>query len=214
MKTAKSISNVGYWGCELAKKMFAQIASAKDSIAPQIIWINHKGEDGDKDHYHLLLLAGHTRDTQRLDNLLQVKTDNATGCQVGGWRVSKSVSEWLLYSVHHPAYLMRKGEQRENSYPWEGVLLTDKDGTRPLISEDWGKRLIIEAKRTLDHLPPCNGGSLQRAIRYYVQQGIPFRRMVMDGIIPIPYINTARQAYADIYAVLREGTENNLSQTV
>lgn len=56
MRTGKSISNIGY----VRPEYFKQIANTlrKSGVIGTCYWIAHKGEDGDKDHIHLVLLGG------------------------------------------------------------------------------------------------------------------------------------------------------------
>lgn len=102
--TAKPISTISY-NTEpfLEKVLIGLISSHKVEMA---YYIKHKGEDGDKDHFHVYIVPNKRLDTAVLrDEFQEPCPDNEIPLGCMRFQSSK-VSDWLLYAVHDKRYLL------------------------------------------------------------------------------------------------------------
>lgn len=185
MRTGKSISNIGY----VRPEYFKQIANTlrKSGVIGTCYWIAHKGEDGDKDHIHLVLLGGQkTYNTQGLSSLFGWDmVEGQKGSLTERWQVTKSLNDWLCYAVHDTVYLLRRGLVRNTSYSWDEVQCTEGD-------EDLLRRDIIDAKRSITE----GEDKVYRALRILASQGYTWNRVVLSGLIPVNCLGAAYPVFS------------------
>ena len=88
----------------------------------------HKGEDGDKDHFHVFLQPNTRIDPMSVRDLFkEYVKDNPKPLTVRPFRPSKE-EDWILYAVHDSEYLLQHGEDRETgkiSYEWQDMICPD-----------------------------------------------------------------------------------------
>lgn len=187
MRTGKSISNIGY----VRPEYFATIANTlrKTGVIGSCYWIAHKGEDGDKDHIHLVLLGGQkVYNTEGLSSLFGWDMVNGEkGSLTERWMVTKSILDWLCYGVHDPVYLLRKGLVRNHSYLWEDIKCTEGD-------ENLLRRDIIEAKRLITE----GEDKVYRSLRVLAAKGYTWRRVILTGLIPVNVLGSAYPVYLEM----------------
>lgn len=90
--------------------------------------IRHKGEDGDKDHFHVRIEPNKRIDPMNLSEALkEYIPGNAKPLGVRPWRQSKE-EDWILYAVHEPDYMALKypGDTGEKiPYDWKDIKVSD-----------------------------------------------------------------------------------------
>lgn len=185
MRTQKNISNICYYTPDYLSSLLAVLRGA-DAIGP-CYWVAHKGEDGDKDHIHIVFLGGvRVYDTERLIGFFppQFMPGGSKAGMTARWTVSKSLDDWLLYAVHEPTYLMRKGQFKKHAYPWADIkcLADDKD----LLVRD-----IASAKEALEQ----GADKAYRILRYCVANRWTWQEVICKGMLPIGILRNAYQVY-------------------
>lgn len=110
-----------------------KINKMRESLSFEYLYIFHKGENGKKDHIHLLLKstsANGFRNIQKIRNDYLYSFSNIQNDKYNiGDKVpckpfveAKSLIDWLLYHIHDKEYLTRKNEPREfYDYPLDDV---------------------------------------------------------------------------------------------
>lgn len=184
MRTTKNISSIAYHRPEVFAAITADLVKA-GTIGP-CLWIAHKGEDGDKDHIHLLLLGGFkTYETNGLGTLWGYDIEGDEKRSVSAlWKATKNPSDWLLYGVHDAQYLALKGLERANHYTWEDVKCSPG-------SEEVRAELIRDAK---DHLQSAGDRTTARLVAL-AKHGFDWRRVVLSGIVPMGQFSQAARAW-------------------
>lgn len=169
MITSRIISNISY-------NTFSYFTSkVKDLTYRGIIdwcyWIKHLPDDDDtKEHIHFVLKPSKRIDTSDLRTFFfeaDTNSDKPLTCTMK-WFATNSLDDWLLYAIHHPAYLSSKGQSRIHLYQFKDIQSTDDDALRNDISAiDMRKYLVLQW--------------LEDAAR----SRIPFFQLVQQGLIPI-----------------------------
>lgn len=113
--TKKPISTISFNSGEFLGMKCKELV--KDDLIQSYMYIKHYAEeDTKKDHYHLYLIPSKPVDPQKVR--LRFREPSLTGAADLGclpFQPSK-VGDWLLYSLHYPPYLLRKGLSRINTY--------------------------------------------------------------------------------------------------
>lgn len=187
MRTIKSISNIAYQSPEYFGGMVKALQAS--GVIGSCYWVVHKGEDGDKDHIHFVLLGGQkTYDTAGLEKLFGVEVKDGKAASVTKqWRVTKDLRDWLCYAVHDTTYLLRHGEVRSVSYSWDDVKCGEGD-------VDTLKVDIADAKRLIEQ----GGDRVYRALRVLASQGKTWHEVVLSGLIPVNCLGGAFTAWQHI----------------
>lgn len=190
MRTTKSISNISYQ----TPAFFAQTLKGLQSVGVigACYWILHKGEEGDKDHIHFVLLGGQkTYNTEGLEKLfgIEVVGDNPQSV-TKQWRVTKDIRDWLCYCVHNTTYLLRKGEVRDIAYDWADFKCGEGD-------EDTLRLDIIEAKRFVE----TGGDKIYRALNVLSRQGKSWSEVIRSGLIPVNCLGGAFVVWKELERV-------------
>lgn len=169
MQTTRIISNISYNTLPFFEDKI------KDLVARGIIdwayWIKHNAdEDDEKDHIHFVLKPAKRLDTSSLRdffNEVDINHDKPLTCTMR-WYATNSLDDWLLYAIHHPAYLSSKGQYRNEIYDWKDVKTTDEYALKHDIANiDLRKYLVLQW--------------LEDAVR----SNTPFFVLVQQGIVPI-----------------------------
>lgn len=103
--TAKPISTISYNNESFLKRKLDAMMEAH--IITDYRYIKHDGEDGDKDHIHLLMYPNKRLDTGVLREEFNEVTAEADAKPLGclPFRTSNT-DHWLMYVLHDPFYLM------------------------------------------------------------------------------------------------------------
>lgn len=184
MRSTKSISSIAYHRPEVFGPLTDSLRGA-GAIGP-VLWIPHHGEGGDKPHIHLVLLGGFkTYDTTKVGSLWGFDiVGDAKGSVSSLWRVTRNISDWLLYGVHDAKYLASKGLERECSYDWEDVRCSSGD-------EEIRSQLIAEAK---DYAKTLGDKTTARLIML-AKRGWDWREVVLSGLVPMGQLSQASRAW-------------------
>lgn len=101
--TAKPISTISYNTKPFIEDKLNQLINAH--IISDYRYISHKGEEGDKDHIHLLLYPNKRIDTGLLqDEFIEIVPWEVKPLKCLPFRQSKP-DHWLMYALHDPKYL-------------------------------------------------------------------------------------------------------------
>lgn len=101
--TAKPISTISYNTEQFIERKLEQLYKAK--IIVDYRWIKHFGEDGDKDHIHLIMFPNKRVDTGELqEEFKEVVPSEEKPLGVLPIRTSKE-DHWLMYVLHDEDYL-------------------------------------------------------------------------------------------------------------
>lgn len=106
MATNKPISTISYNTEEFLHNTLESWVSSH--LIQCYMYIHHKGEDGDKDHFHVRIEPNRRLDKMDLTAWLKEPDPNHSkplGCRP--WRDSKE-EDWFLYVIHDPQYLKIK----------------------------------------------------------------------------------------------------------
>ena len=185
MRTGKAISNISYQSPAYFGTMCNALRQS-GAIGP-VLWIAHKGEGGDKDHIHFVLLGGFkTYKTEGLSSLWSVEQVNGKPASVTAlWRTTSDVSDWLLYGIHDPEYLAHKASPpKEHAYTWADVHCTTGD-------EDILQQLQAEARERLDSM----GDKTVRRLIAMCKAGYSFDEVLLRGLIPTAQFTQAAKIW-------------------
>lgn len=129
--------------------------------------INHKGEGGDKDHWHVFMIPTRRIDTAQLRMEFQEIDINNPEKPLGVMPMRKSSSDdWLMYSLHDEAYLKTHSKNDEANHKIRYQL---EDVITPFIEQlqrDYKRAISLrrtEAQIVIDEL---DSGTNLRDIMY------------------------------------------------
>lgn len=149
--TKQMISTVSYNTVPFLDKVLKDLY--KKHIIQAYVYIFHKGEDGDKDHIHLIIYPNRQIDVMDLTEMLKepdiTRIDNKP-LGVRPWRVvaKNSEADWYLYSLHDKEYLKLKYGEGE---PHEKIPYSIENF---VYSEGFDiESAVIRAKSTMIHNP-------------------------------------------------------------
>lgn len=200
MKTIKTISNISYNSITHFEQCIKSLWGGNK--IDWAYWIYHRADtDETKDHIHFVLRPSARIDTSDLRKFFNeidpTHPDKPLTCTCK-WNFTNSMDDWLLYAIHHPAYLKAKGETRNIFYEWGDINSTDPDALRNDI-------------QSIDMTKWNRLSRLEEAVR----KGIPFYQLVQDGLIPIAQRAQYQQQYRDIaYYINRPNGGRRVSHEV
>lgn len=182
MRTSKPISTISYNSENFLKEKIEYWKSR--GIIEFGMWIRHEPEsDEKKAHYHVFLKPAKLiqtmdleADSQEIDPLFPDKP-----LKMINFRVSKE-SDWVLYGIHDPAYLLEKGLTREFCYDISDISSTCDDTLKDILS----------------HLSDERKGRLEYRIIDCVNKGMTWGQIVNSGLIPIRQMVGAKHFYSAI----------------
>ena len=124
--TKSPISTISYNTVEFLKEKLEGYIDAH--IIQGYMFIKHKGEDGDKDHIHVLVIPNKKVDPMymRADLKEFVKDEEKPrGCMMWYLTHEKNIYDWVLYVVHDKEYLEKKYQDYEQHeklpYSWKEI---------------------------------------------------------------------------------------------
>lgn len=122
--TSKPISTISYNSKKHLDLVLDKLL--KTHIIQNYMYIFHKGEDGDKDHFHLYIEPNRRVDPMDIkDMFIERDHNNIKPLGVRPFRPSKE-EDWILYAVHDSQYLTikyGKGEKGEKlPYKWQDII--------------------------------------------------------------------------------------------
>lgn len=134
MKTSKPISAISYNTEPFLHAVCGALLKA--GLLTNYAYIRHTGEEGDKDHIHLVLFPAKPLDTSKLAPDFSEVVDGETRPRgLVGLKPCASVVDWVRYAVHDPAYLAIKGERRQYRYRYEDIQVGSPDEWRAVMDE-------------------------------------------------------------------------------
>lgn len=134
MKTSKPLSAISYNTEPFLHAVCATLL--KSGLLTNYAYIRHFGEDGDKDHIHLLLFPAKPLETVNLAaDFKEVVEGETKPRALVGLKPCKSVVDWVRYAVHDPAYLAIKGERRQYRYCYDEIKVGSPDEWRAVMDE-------------------------------------------------------------------------------
>lgn len=182
MKTSKPISTISYNSANFLKAKIEYWKS--QGIIEYGMWIRHEPEqDEKKAHYHVFLKPAKLIQTMdlELDSCEFDPLNPDKPFKMISFRVSKE-SDWILYSLHDPNYLLEKGLTREHIYDISDIQSTCEDTLNDILS----------------HLSDDRKGRIEYRIIDCVNQGMTWSQIVSSGLIPLRYMGGAKIMYCAI----------------
>lgn len=140
--TAKPISTISYNTEEHLKRVLE--ALFKSGRLEDYRYIKHIGEDGDKDHFHLIMFPNRRIDTVELREMFNeatVESDKPLGCLP--IRTSKP-DHWLMYVLHDPVYLVAHKSDNDGDGKIEYQLEDIKTPFREQLERDYKTALALQ----------------------------------------------------------------------
>lgn len=127
MATINPISSISYNSLEFLKEKLDTWYN--NHLISCYMLIQHKGEDGDKDHIHFRIEPNKRLDPMNLvEDLREYVPGNSKPLGCRPFRPSKE-EDWILYAVHDSQYLKLKysgGEKGEKlPYNWQDVIVSE-----------------------------------------------------------------------------------------
>lgn len=182
MRTSKPISTISYNTPEFLRGKIDYWKSI--GLIEFGMWIRHEPEqDEKKAHYHVFLKPAKLLqtmdfeiDSQEIDPLQPGKP-----LKMISFRTSKE-SDWVLYAVHDPVYLLEKGLQREHIYSFEEINSTCSDTLADIIS----------------HVSDERKGRLEYRLIQCINMKMNWNQIVSSGLIPLRHMGGAKIMYMAI----------------
>lgn len=125
--TQKPLSTISYNTEPFLKSVLEMLL--KQHIIQNYCYIFHKGEDGDKDHFHVRIEPNKRIDPMDIKDLfLEFDPDNIKPLGIRPFRYSVE-EDWFLYVVHDRDYLTIKygGSEKGEKLPykWQDIIAPD-----------------------------------------------------------------------------------------
>lgn len=164
--TKKPLSSISFNSADFLKYNLDELY--KNNCISLYCYIRHyPEEDTKKQHYHLFLQPVKPIDPLALRKLFIEPNENGDlGCLP---LMPSKFYDWLLYSLHHPLYLLHKGLYRINHYP-----LTDIVSSEPYYCLEQFYHDALEQYET----------SRIKTIISMIKEGYKYNDILESGIIP------------------------------
>lgn len=184
MTTISVISSISFNTEEFFERVVEKLTAPSSPIIDWCHWVKHLPDtDQTKAHIHFVCKPSKRLDTNALRKefleLTLESPDKPLGCLP--FVKTTSIKDWLLYAIHEPGYLFRKGQSRNTHYEKEAVKSSDPD----FLATQW--------EETADPLQ----GLMQRVYHLRKVEGLSFFQVLAMGIIPpnlIGYFRTFEDA--------------------
>lgn len=185
MNTIRVISSISWNTVSFFEEKIRSLSTpGKGQLVDWAHWIWHEPDtDQGKAHIHFVLKPSRRIDTNWLrqqfvepsDAFVAAKyargetitIEDAKPLGVAPFRQTSSISDWLRYSVHDEAYLLRKGQTRTFHYKFEDLHTTSQE----LLNEQW-----LDSEDPLVHLT-------QRVIDLYTVEHKSLSEIMQLGLI-------------------------------
>lgn len=119
MITKKPISTISYNSKDFLLNVLNEHLKAHN--IEFFMCIFHKGEGGDKDHFHVYIEPSHKIDTMKLqDDTCEFVPGVELPLRCVMFRYSK-LDEWVWYNIHNEQYLKSKFEVKEYTYSTDDI---------------------------------------------------------------------------------------------
>ena len=153
MATRQPISTISYNSVEFLKMRLDEWYDRH--IIQAYMFIEHIGEDGDKNHIHLRIEPNKTLDPMDLtEQLKEFVPDHKKPLGCRPWRPSKE-EDWFLYVLHDPQYLKIKyAEGKDGKIPYKEEDLRVSEGYDVKIA-------VLRARQALASHTACMIKELQ-----------------------------------------------------
>lgn len=180
MRTSKAISTISYNTDDFLKgkiDYWKQIGLIEFGM-----WIRHDPEqDEKKSHCHVYLKPAKLIQTMDLEmDSCEIDPANPEKpLKMISFRASEE-SDWLLYAIHDPNYLIEKGLEREIIYSFDDIQTTCQDTLTDIIS----------------HMNDKRKGRLEYRIMDCINRGMSWNQIVGSGIIPLRQMGGAKIMYS------------------
>lgn len=177
MKTSKPISTVSYNSPDFLSNLI--LTWKRSGIIDFGMWILHKAEEGEKDHFHVFLKPSKLIQTSDLEKeSCEFVPTHPKPLKMIPFCSSKE-DDWVLYTLHDPDYLASKGLVRLYSYSLEDYSSTDSDCFADIVS------------RVHDN----SQGKIEYRLIQLIRSGLSWDQIVLSGFIPLRYITGAKIMY-------------------
>lgn len=128
MRTSKPISTISYNTIPFLQSKLQELL--RNHKICDYMFIQHSAEaDEKKDHIHLWIKPNTLLDSMDIQEFLKEldpsKPDKPLKCM--DFRFCHDTDDWILYSLHFPAYLASKCESREFTYVKDDFFFADED---------------------------------------------------------------------------------------
>lgn len=119
--TKKPISTISFNSSAFLDLRLGDMVSS--GLLQSYIYIKHFPEkDTTKEHHHLIIIPNRPIDPQSIRRLLHEPSLDKGLPDLGCLPFQPSkIEDWLLYSLHYPPYLLKKGLIRVNTYSIEDL---------------------------------------------------------------------------------------------
>lgn len=192
MRTRKEISTISYNSKAYLDMVLTDLILHEE--IEEYMYVLHKPEDDElKEHFHLFIKPNKQLDTMKLSKrfLENNQEDPLKPFGVISWRRS-DYDEWLLYCMHHKAYLLSKGQSRKYHYEktdfcFSDPMSFDYNWYHALKESDWACR--NEIIKSLD-------------------QGLNVFDLLKNGSIPFSMSSQAL-SFDKLQMTYRNGRENH-----
>lgn len=182
MRTSKPISTISYNTPDFLRNKIEEWKL--QGIIEYGMWIRHEPEEDEKKaHFHLYLKPAKLVQTMDLETAsMELDPENPDKpLKMISFRVSKE-SDWVLYCLHDPNYLIEKGMSRAYCYGVEDIESTCEDTLKDILS-----RLSDDRKGRLEYrLVEC------------INIGMSWQEIVRSGLVPLRQMSSARLMYGAI----------------
>lgn len=182
MRTSKPIATISYNTEEFLRKKIEYWKSS--GIIEFGMWIRHDPEqDEKKAHWHVFIKPAQLIQTMDLETDSMEIDPNCPEkpLKMIGFRPSKE-SDWVLYGIHDPTYLVEKGLEREIVYSLEDIQSTCDDTLKDIIA----------------HISDERNGKLEYRIIQCINKGLSWQEIVSSGLVPLRYMAGAKIMYQAI----------------
>lgn len=195
--TAKPISTITYNTEEFLKRKLEQLILSHR--IDDYRYIKHLGEDGDKNHIHLLLYPNKRIDTGMLKdefNEIDNTNDKPLGCLP--FRTSKT-DHWLMYVLHDEQYL--KSHKSDND--GDGKILYEVTD----IVTPYPEQLERDFRKAIQLRQTSNQEVINR-----LMQGQSVIQIISETSLPPSMIGTIAQAFRNqyLYELQRQSYVENM----
>lgn len=99
-------------------------------------FVHHDGENGKKDHYHVLIFPTRSINLSYLRDYFDEQCEGSDPLGVMPFRKTsdKNIADWLLYCLHDENYLRSKNMIKEKKYDYDDIVRHNEDHFRSYLN--------------------------------------------------------------------------------
>ena len=120
------VSTISYNSENFLKTKLNELCE-KHIISDYMYIKHHPEEDERKEHIHLVIRPNQKIDTMEIQDYLTEVIPDGKPLKCIDFRRTSDLDEWILYELHHPEYLLSKGESRKYVYTKDDFCFYDED---------------------------------------------------------------------------------------